>query len=298
MNRRRYQQYLQYERQYSAHTLKAYHRDLDQFFDFVQDTFGISEPEVDHYHVRAWVVSLMQAGLTARTVNRKLSALRSYFGFLQKAGLRGRNPVEKIQSPKLGKRLPQVLQASQIERLFTELSFPDGFEGMRDRLILLLLYATGIRNFELVGLTTADLDTVRSRIRVRGKGNKERLIPILPSLMANFQKYLAAREKIVQDDVVALFVKADGRPVYPKLVYNVVRKYLSLVTSIERKGPHALRHSFATHLCDEGADLSAIKKLMGHASLASTEVYLHNGIAKLKEIYKKAHPKAERKHEH
>lgn len=295
MSQVRFENYLKYEKQYSAHTLKAYSRDLAQFYDFVQVEFDLEGLKAKHYHIRAWIVSMMQQEVTSRTINRKISVLRSYFRFLQKTQERSDNPTDKIISPKIGKTLPTVLHTYQLDMLFSEVAFPEGFQGVRDRLLLKLLYATGMRNAELVNLQVRNIDFSAKSLKVKGKGSKERLVPLIPELLRDIKEYLLLRADVFEEmDEEYLVLKDDGQKVYPKFVYNLVRKYLAQVTSLQKKGPHTLRHSFATHLCDEGADLSAIKNLMGHASLASTEVYLHNSIAKLKEVYKKAHPRAKK----
>ncbi len=293
MAQKRFNNYLEFERQYSPHTIKAYKRDLNQFFLFLQEAYEMDGSEALHFHIRGWIVHLMQSGISARTINRKISVLRTYYNFLQKIDLRKDNPVLKIISPKTGKSLPAVVHSYQLDTLFNEVVFPEGFEGVRDLLLLKILYGTGLRNAELVNLKVADIDLPASQLKVLGKGSKERLVPLMPELIKEIEGYLSFRENHFEEiDQTYLFLKSDGKQVYPKLVYNIVRKYLAQVTSLKKRGPHTLRHSFATHLCDEGADLSAIKNMMGHASLASTEVYLHNSIAKLKEVYMKAHPKA------
>jgi len=296
MSLSQFKNYLQYEKQYSPHTQMAYARDLKQFTLFLESEYAIDPGVVEHFHVRSWIVSMMQKDISARTINRKISVLRSYYGFLRKLDLRKDNPMLKVISPKIGKKLPAVVHSYQLDKLFQDVSFPEGFEGVRDQLLLKILYGTGLRNSELVHLKVKDIDFGFKRLKVMGKGNKERLIPLLPELNSEIRAYLAIRNDFFEDfDDEFLLLKNDGKKVYAKFVYNIVKKYLGQVTSLEYRGPHTLRHSFATHLCDEGADLSAIKNLMGHASLASTEVYLHNSIEKLKDIYKKAHPKAKNK---
>ncbi|HHB78345.1 MAG TPA: integrase [Saprospiraceae bacterium] len=296
MSLSQFQNYLEYEKQYSSHTVKAYMRDLHQFEAYLKEEFEMDNDSVEHFHVRSWIVLLMQNGISARTINRKISVLRSYFSFLRKQGLRKDDPMLKVISPKIGKKLPSVVHSYQLETLFEDIVFPQGFEGLRDQLLLKILYGTGLRNSELVNLKVEDIDWKAGRIKVLGKGDKERLVPLLPALEQEIRDYLTFRKNYFEEmEETYLLLKNDGKRVYPKLVYNIVRKYLGQVTSLSYRGPHTLRHSFATHLCDEGADLSAIKKLMGHASLASTEVYLHNSIEQLKEVYKKAHPKAKKK---
>jgi len=296
MSLSQFKNYLVYEKQYSLHTQKAYMRDLHQFEQFLQEEYEIDHDSVEHFHVRSWIVDMMQKGISARTINRKISVLRSYYGFLRKLGLREDNPMLKVVSPKIGKKLPSVVHSYQLDHLFQEVVFPEGFEGLRDQLLLKILYGTGLRNSELVHLKIEDIDFGSQRLKVLGKGSKERLIPLLPELLVEIKEYMALRQNYFEEfDDQYLLLKNDGKKVYSKFVYNIVKKYLGQVTSLEYRGPHTLRHSFATHLCDEGADLSAIKHLMGHASLSSTEIYLHNSIEQLKQVYKKAHPKAKKK---
>jgi integrase/recombinase XerC len=286
--------YLQYEKRFSPHTLTAYRNDLRQFLGYIQQELGLaSETEVSHSHIRAWMVQLIGAGCSPRTVNRKLSALKAYFKFLVQREHLSSNPAAKVAAPKQGKRLPGALKGAELERLFSVVVFAEGFSGCRDRLLLELLYLTGIRRAEAIGLKLADVDLRGLHIRILGKGSKERLIPISRTLGQAIEYYLAERQQAFPDTPhEQLFVTDRGQPLYPKLVYNIARKYLSLVTDNEQKGPHALRHSFATHLSENGAPLNAIQALLGHSSLASTQVYMHNSIERLRQVYQKAHPKS------
>lgn len=290
-------QYLAYERRFSTHTVQAYQTDLEQFASFLDETYGIrNDEQVGHPHIRSWVVHLLQAGRTPRTINRKLSCLQSYFRFLQKRGHLDRNPMLKVLAPKTGKRLPVYVREDAMDRLLRPEWFADDFSGLRDRLALELLYGAGLRRAELIGLRAGDLDLRAMRLRVLGKGNKERLLPLLPALRPLVEAYLAARDgEFGEGGVPELLLTGKGRPLYPKFVYNLVRKYLGQVTSLEKRSPHVLRHSFATHLAEHGADLNAIKELLGHASLAATQVYTHNSVERLKAVYERAHPKARRK---
>jgi integrase/recombinase XerC len=286
--------YLQYEKRFSPHTLSAYRNDLRQFLDYIQQELGLaSEAEVGHAHIRAWMVQLISAGYSPRTVNRKLSALKAYFKFLVQRQHLSSNPAAKAAAPKQSKRLPGTLKAAELERLFSIVQFEEGYSGSRDRLLLELLYATGIRRSEAINLKLADLDLRGLSIRIMGKGSKERLIPISRSLGQAIEAYLAQRQQAFPDAAHHhLFLTAQGQPCYPKLIYNIVHRYLSLITDNEQKGPHALRHSFATHLSENGAPLNAIQALLGHASLASTQVYMHNSIERLRQVYQRAHPKS------
>lgn len=287
-------QYLMYEKRFSPHTLTAYQSDLQQFYQFLQDTFQMDQPEmVTHQQVRSWVVSLLQKGIQARSVNRKLSTLKTYFKFLHKRGVIDKNPMRKVIAPKTGKRLPVFVQTEGINRLFSEETFSDDFAGVRDRTVLELLYGTGMRRSELIGLTGSDIDFERLQIRVLGKGDKERLIPFGQHLSKQLQLYLKERAAAFPSVNSSLLLTDKGRPLYPKFVYNLVKRYLSQVTTTEQKSPHVLRHTFATHLSDNGADLNAIKELLGHANLAATQIYTHNSIDRLRKVYQQAHPRAD-----
>lgn len=286
--------YLEFEKRFSPHTLTAYKGDLAQFNDFISSTYELTEAkEVTPQHIRAWMVQLMQEGVSTRSVNRKLSSLKTFFKFLKKRGQLEINPMSKIIAPKSGKRLPVFVNKDQIELLFDNVDFAEGFDGIRDKTILELLYATGMRRSELIGLKVKDISFESNFIKVNGKGNKERLIPMSRKIEKVLKEYLKEREETFPDRV-NLFLTGKGKPLYPKLVYNLVKKYLSAVTTLEQRSPHVMRHTFATHLSDNGADLNAIKELLGHSSLAATQVYTHNSIEKLKKVYEQAHPNAKR----
>ncbi|MCB0597922.1 MAG: tyrosine-type recombinase/integrase [Lewinellaceae bacterium] len=294
MREKSFLQYLQYEKRFSPHTITAYRKDLEQFLEFIKEELGLaSVMEVGHSHVRSWMVHLMAGGRSARTANRKLSTLKAYFRFLIRRGFLQADPTAKASAPKVGKRLPGNLKKSELGQLFQQVTFEDGYSGSRDRMILELLYATGMRRSEAIALELKDIDFHNLQIRILGKGSKERLVPVSKALADNVKAYLADREEAFPGpDHTRFFLTDKGKPLYPKFMYNVVHKYLSLVTSNDKRGPHALRHSFATHLSENGADLNAIKALLGHSSLASTQVYTHNSIERLKQVYHKAHPKA------
>lgn len=272
----------------------AYETDLRQFISYVFDLYELKgSAEVSHFHLRAWIVHLMDAGLSTKSVNRKISALKTFFKFELRQGRIQTDPMQKVISPKSGKRLPVVVQESQLETLFTQVVFEDDFGGLRDRLMLEMLYSTGMRRAELIGLRDADLNERSMQIRVFGKGGKERLIPILPGILHLISAYRESRDATFgtagQD---RLFLTDRGEPLYPNFVYRKVKQYLGMVSTSARNSPHVLRHSFATHLTDHGADLNAVKELLGHASLAATQVYTHNSMEKLRAVYEKAHPKS------
>lgn len=286
--------FLTYEKRFSEHTIQAYKTDLNQFYAYLDEIYNIAEIEkVDHIQIRSWIVHLVERKISARSINRKLSTLKTYFKFLRKRAYITQNPMQKVNAPKVGKRLPKVVSESSLDNLFENNCFPDDFWGLRDQAILEILYSTGIRNAELRKLSINDIYLQESVLKVRGKRNKERLIPFGQQLKNILTKYIEKRSLIAEAAWKdALFVTNTGKPLYPKFVYNLVNRYLSLVSTIEQKSPHVLRHSFATHLSNNGADLNAIKELLGHASLSATQVYTHNSIEQLKKVYQQAHPKA------
>ena len=289
-------QYLKLEKRFSEHTLSAYQNDLQQFSSFINITFQItSELEVTHTQIRSWIVDMMQNGITPRSINRKLSTLKSYFKFLRKRGVLEENPMIKVIAPKTGKRLPMFVKESKMELLLDKLDLGEGFKALRAKAIIELLYTTGMRRSELINLKLSDIDRSSSYLKVLGKGNKERLIPFGKKLLTVIDDYLESREQEFPDNIVPeIFITDKGKKLYPKFVYNIVKQNLSQVTTIAQRSPHVLRHSFATHLSNNGADLNAIKELLGHANLSATQVYTHNSIEKLRKVYQQAHPKAKR----
>ena len=286
--------YIRFEKRFSEHTIKAYETDLAQFQTFLQNTYEIKKDEnIEHLHIRAWIVDLLEQNITTRSINRKLSTLKSYFQFLVKRAVLAANPMLKVIAPKVGKRLPIVIPADRLEFLFEQVEFSNDFKGVRDKMILELLYQTGIRRSELINLIDQNIDLEGLTIKVLGKGKKERLVPISHKLSRALQNYMTVRNATFPLELFnVLFLTEKGKKLYPKKVYSIVNHYLSLVTTEEQRSPHVLRHSFATHLSNNGADLNAIKELLGHSSLAATQVYTHNSIERLKQIYQQAHPKA------
>ena len=287
--------YLRVAKRYSPLTILAYETDLKQFASYLLTAYEIqSLVDADYQMIRSWIVQLKDEAITNRSINRKLSTLKSFYKYLIREGIVKTNPLSKINSPKAQKRLPEFLEQSKTNFLFTEIKFDDSIEGQRDRTILEVFYATGIRQAELINLTTDSLDADRMTLKVRGKRNKERYIPIGPHLLEILTIYI---EEIRPQIVVSnknkyIFVTKEGDQIYPLLVYRIVKKYLGMVSSRKKRSPHVLRHTFATHMLDNGADLNAIKEILGHSSLAATQVYTHNSIERLKQIYKQAHPKA------
>lgn len=283
--------YLGKEKRYAQHTLTSYKKDLTQFWAYITETFEAENAsEVSHFYIRSWIVHLMEQGIGSRSINRKLSALKTYFKFLMRSGYVTKNPTLKVEPPKTSKRLPVFVEQKHMDNLLDNVPFTDDFEGLRDKLIIELLYGTGMRKAELIGLKDMDVDLPRKQLKVLGKGSKERLIPLNDALIDSITAYRTVRDE--QFSSQWLLVTNKGAQLYPKFVYLVVRKFLTLVTTLDKRSPHVLRHSFATHLSNNGADLNAVKDLLGHSSLAATQVYTHNNIEKLKEIYKKSHPKA------
>lgn len=284
--------YLQFEKRFSPHTVTAYSNDLDQLSQFLLKTFEISKiEEALHPHLRSWVVELMDKGVSARSVNRKIVSVKSFFKFLQKRELLETNPATKLKSLKVPKDLPNFVQEAEMDNLLDRMEFPEGFAGKRDKLVIELLYATGIRLSELIGLTPESVNPYENTVKVLGKRNKERLVPLHAEVIKMIKEYndLRQQESAKSDK---LLITDSGNDLYPQFVYNLVKKYLSQVTTLSKKSPHVLRHTFATHLLNKGADLNAVKDLLGHASLASTQVYTHNSIEKLKAVFDQAHPKA------
>lgn len=285
--------YLQYEKKYSAHTLVSYKNDLGQFFAFINpEKEPLSPSEVNYQQVRRWVAELLKKKIAARSVNRKLSSLKSFFKFLQKQQVIDTNPMSKISGPKTPKRLPVFVDEHQMEALFTGVEFDEGFKGQRDKLIMDLFYQTGIRRSELTHLKEADTDLFSSTIKVLGKRNKERIIPISLDLKRNLESYLRVKKELNLQNPM-LLVSEKGNTLTEQAVYTIVKKYLSQITTIQKKSPHVLRHTFATHLLNNGADINAVKDLLGHANLSATQVYTHNTIEKLKKSYKQAHPRGD-----
>jgi integrase/recombinase XerC len=283
--------FLRYERRYSAHTLTAYTGDLSDFFDFAKLRYEVSDPSlVSHKMVRSWVVGLVNQELKPRSINRKVSSLRAFFRFLVKKEVLKSNPMTKVSGMKTPARLPVFADQKDIHRLLTDMVFPEGFIGQRDKLVLETFYATGIRLSELINLQEKNIDWSNCQLKVLGKGNKERLIPLHPEQLQRLKDYMAERNKLSNTDF--LFITDQGNKLYEKWVYRKVNSYLGSVTTLQKKSPHVLRHSFATHLMNEGAELNAVKELLGHKSLAATQVYTHNTIQKLKDIHKQAHPKS------
>ena len=285
--------YLRYERNYSEKTVLAYGEDISQLKEFAQDEIGEFNPvEVKPELIREWIVSLMDKGYTSTSVNRKLSSLRSFYKFLLKRGEVTVDPLRKIAGPKNKKPLPSFLKENEMNKLLDETDFGEGFKGCRDHLIIEMFYATGMRLSELIGLDDVDVDFSASLLKVTGKRNKQRLIPFGEELKEEMRKYVDMRNGQIQKMSDAFFVKENGERLYKNLVYNLVKRNLSKVVTLKKRSPHVLRHTFATTMLNNEAELGAVKELLGHSSLATTEIYTHTTFEELKKVYKQAHPRA------
>jgi integrase/recombinase XerC len=290
---REFLDHLKFQKRYSQHTIISYRNDLDSFYTYLKEQFGETCLEdIKTAFVRSWLAELKEGGMESKTINRKISALRSFFKFQLRCKTITVSPMTAVISPKVSKRLPQFVNKDEIDKLFNEIEFPDTWDGRTDRLLLELFYNTGMRQAELVGLKEVHIAKNNSSIKVLGKGNKERIIPVSKQLMTAMQEYMTAKKDLDEADHVVLLVNSKGKKLGSRYVYNTVNSYLKQVTTIGKKSPHVLRHTFATHLMNNGADLNAVKELLGHSSLAATQIYTHNTIEKLKDIHKKAHPKA------
>ncbi len=286
--------YLTYEKRSSQHTIQSYQTDLFQFESFIQIHYASGKIEdVDHRMIRDWMVQMVESGYMSTSINRKIASLRSYYKFLLKRNFLSKDPTQKIRILKSGKKIPHFVKEDEIIKLFDEYDFGGEFEGIRDKLLLELLYGTGIRLSELVNLRQDDIDLFEGTIKVLGKRNKERIIPLNTELINLITYYIERKkEKFNSNGNEFLIVTNSGEKSYSMLVYRTVRKYLNLFSSIDKRSPHVLRHTFATHLLNKGAELNAVKDLLGHTSLAATQVYTHNSLEKLKKVFDQAHPKA------
>lgn len=287
--------YLEFERRNSPHTITAYQTDISQFCEYLESVGVEFWEQVTSKTIRAWMVKMVDGGVTARSVTRKISTLKVLFRYLMQLEVVDSNVAEYVVTPKLPKRLPVFVKEQEMDVLLDYVDFGEGFRGARDRLIVEMFYNTGMRLAELAGLTDEQIDLANGILKVRGKRNKERIIPVIPELKTSLVGYLNKRNSEFKERANSfVFLTEKGLPVYHKLVYRVVNRYLAQVSTVTKKSPHVIRHSFATALLNRGADLNAIKELMGHANLAATEVYTHNTYAQLNSIYKQAHPRAEK----
>lgn len=284
--------YLSTERRFSEHTCLAYKKDIEQFIEFSGVIQQSELLEVEAKLIRGWIVDLIDNGYVNRSVNRKLSSLRTYFGWLAKTGTIDTNPMQSIKGPKAEKRLPSFAQEQEFKESKTKVLFGEDFDGVRDKLMFEVLYQTGIRSSELVNLRDVNVD--KQQIKVLGKRNKERIIPIGEQLGELINRYRDLRKVLLANNDY-FFVLNSGKKLYPKFVYRKINKYLGLVTDLEKKSPHVMRHTFATHMLNNGAGLEALKELLGHASLSATQIYTHNSFSEIITIYSQSHPRGHKK---
>lgn len=287
-------QYIKHEKRYSNHTIKSYQIDIDQFASYLKETFETTHPQkVQPSFIRSWLVSLIDSHISNRSINRKISTLKSYYKYLLRNNLVQNNPMDKIISPKVSKKLPVFVEETNINDFFDAFVFQDSYKGALDRMILEMFYATGMRLSELINLKQQDVDLVNQQLKVTGKRNKQRIIPFGRNLSKTITGYIDAKKfHGLNHNTPYFFVNEKGKQLYPKFVYRRVHHYLSNISTVNKKSPHILRHTFATHMLNHGAELNTIKELLGHSSLSATQVYTHNTIDQLKTIYKQAHPKA------
>ncbi len=287
--------YLKFEKRYSLHTIRSYGDDLLFFYEYLSENFGILPlVEIKPTFIRSWLAKQKEAGISSKTLNRRISSLRSYFKYHLRREAIAVSPMTTIVTPKIGKRLPVYVDQKDTHVLFTHVEFPETWTGLLEQLILQLLYSSGMRLSELINLKHNQIDLSKGQLKILGKGNKERIVPVSAAMKQQLLLYLKHKKEQFgeKSEPEFLLVNEKGKKLYPRYVQVIVKKYLSLITTIEKKSPHVLRHTFATHLMNNGAELNAVKELLGHSSLAATQIYTHNTIEKLKDIHKKAHPKA------
>ncbi|MGY6520230.1 MAG: tyrosine-type recombinase/integrase [Mongoliitalea sp.] len=287
--------YLEYEKRASAHTVLAYQKDLEQFAEFCATAFEKEDISfAEHAEIRAWVIDLVDSKMSPTSINRKIATLRSFYKFLLRSSEITKDPTYKIKALKTPKRLPEFVQEDAIDKILEEINYPIDFEGQRDRMVMDFLYLTGVRLSELTQLQWKDLDLAQQQVKVFGKRKKERIIPIISRLQENIISYKKVFEETFPNTKESdyFIVTKEKEQAYPMMIYRIVRHYLDLFAQTTKRSPHLLRHTFATHLLNKGADLNAVKDLLGHANLAATQVYTHNSMEKLKAVYNQAHPKA------
>lgn len=288
MTKKSFIDHLRYEKRYSSHTIEAYEHDLEQFASFLRrDDLQVELSQVSYHDVRAWVIELMEEGIVPKSINRKLASLKSYYKYLQAQHGLAESPASRVKSLKTGQQLPTFVKQSELERLLQPELYPDTQEGMRDRLVIELLYGTGLRLSELISLRVDSFHRNFSVLKVMGKRRKERMIPLHTNLQKLIKHYIELSE--VSD---FLITTPKGNKAYPMMIYRIVNKYLRLATTTDKPSPHTLRHSFATHLLEEGAPLKAIQDLLGHSSLAATQLYTHTSLKHMKEVFEKSHPRS------
>ncbi len=295
MSLKSFTEYLLLEKNYSKLTVSAYEKDITSFNEFIDIEYdNLDLNDVDYGQIRSWIVALVESEISNRSINRKISALNSYYKFLMKLDAIEVNPLAKHKVLKTSKKIQIPFSESEVAIVLDELKYSDDFEGIRDRLIIELFYTTGIRRIELINLKLNALDIENKTLKVLGKRNKERFVPLLDSVIKTIKGYLSERFLLSIQDETALFLTAKGAKVYETLVYRIINAYFSKASSKVKKSPHILRHSFATHLLNQGADLNAVKELLGHSSLAATQIYTHNSILELKKVYSNSHPRSKK----
>ncbi|HUQ64591.1 MAG TPA: tyrosine-type recombinase/integrase [Flavitalea sp.] len=285
--------HLKFEKRYSVHTVRSYHDDLKQFTEYLSNEFGkMDVDDISASIVRSWLATLKNEGLTSRSITRKISTLKSFFKYIIRSGVLKKNPLAGIVSPKISKRLPAFVDEKDLKTLFKHVEFDDNWNGYTGRLAMGMLYELGLRLSELVNCKERQVDFSNGHIKILGKGNKERIIPVNAAKLGEIREYMKKkRTEFEECDNNYLLVNDKGKKLYSKFIYRLTTRYLPEVTTVKKKSPHILRHSFATHLMNNGAELNAVKELLGHSSLAATQVYTHNTIEKLKNVHKKAHPR-------
>lgn len=288
--------YLSLEKNYSVHTVKAYQRDIEEFASFCLKEYATANiDDVNYSLIRSWIVSLVNKSISNRSINRKIASLKAFYRFLQRIEKITTNPLAKHKALKTAKKIEVPFSELEMQKVLQQISFENDFEGHRDKLMIELLYTTGIRRAELINLKLQDVDLSRNTILVLGKRNKERIVPLLSSTGQLFVSYFSERKNLDRIcDQSFVFLSKAGVKIYETLVYRVINRYLSEVSSKVKKSPHILRHTFATHLLNKGADLNSVKELLGHSSLASTQVYTHNSIAELKKVHSASHPRSKK----
>lgn len=283
--------YLEIEKKYSSNTIEAYRNDLNVFAGFLIDEFEVNNINNTSYsYIRSWIVDLVNKGISNRSINRKITSLNSYFKFLLKIDLINENPLTNHKALKTQKKIQLPFSENEMVNVLDIDNYEDNFTGVRDRLIIDLFYTTGIRRIELIQLMISDLNINNKYIKVFGKRNKERIIPLIDSTINILNKYLSYRDELKSDETF-LFITSKGKPVYEKLIYRIINKYFDTISTKVKKSPHIIRHSFATHLLNNGADLNSVKDLLGHSSLAATQVYTNRSIDEIKKVFAKSHPR-------
>lgn len=285
--------YLKFQKRYSQHTIVSYQNDIKDFFEFTESKYEVQNlSDISTSLVRTWLAQLKKDKIASKSINRKISALRSFFKFQLRKEVISVSPMATIVSLKVNKRLPSFIEEKELNTLFNDVEFPDTWDGRTNKLLIKIFYQTGMRSSELINLKESQIDRSNNNIKILGKGNKERIVPLDKELQVDIFSYIDEKKDLENHDSTYLLVNKKGKKLQARSVYGIVQNYLSTVTTNDRKSPHILRHSFATHLTNNGADINAVKELLGHSSLASTQIYTHNNIAKLKDIHKKAHPKS------